>query len=1015
MKLSDIEIGGRAVIVKVAGHGGFRRRIVEMGFIKGKVVEVLNRAPLGDPIEYAVMGYNVSLRLSEAEKIEVITVAEAEEVVRRKSMVNGQRSTVEPLRPSDTSPKTGEEYSGQQLVVDGQLFGVATITEDEIRQVALDRRKEIQVALVGNPNAGKTSLFNVISGAHEKVGNYSGVTVDAKETEFEYKGYRIKLVDLPGTYSLSAYSPEERYVRNQIVKERPDVIVNVVDASNLERNLFLTTQLIDMNVRMVIALNMYDELEAKGDRFDYESLSAMIGVPMIPTVSPKMRGINELFDTVIKVYEGGDYLDADGNLLANVENDALLDKQYHELDLPHKHSSRNKELRNLIVPNAVNQRVRHIHIHYGATIEAAIKRVKSLLQEFDIQIDDYTPRYVAIKLIEGDEEIVESLELRVENPLALRALPLKQGENIARLERLNRVLNEIRNEIKAEFKDTAENVISDAKYGFIAGALKETYVAQTKEESKTLTDKIDNVVTSKWFGYPIFLLALFITFNATFFVGAYPMEWIEAGVGAFASWLSGMMSPGMLRDLLVDGIISGVGGVLVFLPNILILYFFISLMESSGYMARAAFIMDKLMHHIGLHGRSFIPLFMGFGCNVPAIMATRTIENRNARMITILIIPLMSCSARLPIFLLLAGAFFPQRAGVALFAMYIIGVALAALMAVIFRKVLFNKEETPFVMELPPYRMPSMKSMFRDTWEKGVQYLRKIGTTILIGSIVIWSLSYFPLENAQTHTDGIISHGEYYLSKDDILHTDNLSHTEGTDNTENAVALPADNSIINNFEQSEKLSSVSSVHSVRENNSVREKNNSVGSTSQLENSYLGQIGKAIQPALEPLGFDWKASVALVTGVTAKEIVVSTLGVLYSADEDDAASLSEKLLSATDEHGDPLYNVAVAISLMLFVLIYLPCIGTLATIKSETGSWWWAAFVAVYTIALAWVVSFVVYQSIIHNVWQEVIVGLILLSALIYIVMRIVRKFRRNDSDTPCSSCSASGCHGCPYK
>ena len=972
MKLSDIEIGGRAVIVKVAGHGGFRRRIVEMGFIKGKVVEVLNSAPLGDPIEYSVMGYNVSLRLSEAEKIEVITVAEAEEVVRRKSMVNGQRSTVNGQQltyPSayGSSPNLGEQFAatlnGQQSAVDGQLFGVATITEDEIRQVALDRRKEIQVALVGNPNAGKTSLFNVISGAHEKVGNYSGVTVDAKETEFEYKGYRIKLVDLPGTYSLSAYSPEERYVRNQIVKERPDVIVNVVDASNLERNLFLTTQLIDMNVRMVIALNMYDELEAKGDRFDYESLSAMIGVPMIPTVSPKMRGINELFDTVIKVYEGGDYLDADGNLLANVENDALLDKHYHELDLPHKHSSRNKELRNLIVPNAVSQRVRHIHIHYGATIEAAIKRVKSLLHELDIQIDDYTPRYVAIKLIEGDEEIVESLELRVENPLALRALPLKQGENIARLERLNRVLNEIRNEIKAEFKDTAENVISDAKYGFIAGALKETYVAQTKEESKTLTDKIDNVVTSKWFGYPIFLLALFITFNATFFVGAYPMEWIEMGVGAFASWLSGMMSPGMLRDLLVDGIISGVGGVLVFLPNILILYFFISLMESSGYMARAAFIMDKLMHHIGLHGRSFIPLFMGFGCNVPAIMATRTIENRNARMITILIIPLMSCSARLPIFLLLAGAFFPQRAGVALFAMYIIGVALAALMAIVFRKTLFNKEETPFVMELPPYRMPSMKSMFRDTWEKGVQYLRKIGTTILIGSIVIWALSYFPMESQQSTVNG---------------------------------------------QQSTYPSAYGSSPNLGEQFAATV-------NSQLENSYLGQIGKAIQPALEPLGFDWKASVALVTGVTAKEIVVSTLGVLYSADEDDAASLSEKLLSATDENGDPLYNVAVAISLMLFVLIYLPCIGTLATIKSETGSWWWAAFVAVYTIALAWIVSFVVYQSIIHNVWQEVIVGLILLSALIYIVIRIVRKFRRNDSDTPCSSCSASGCHGCPYK
>ena len=923
MKLSDIEIGGRAVIVKVAGHGGFRRRIVEMGFIKGKVVEVLNRAPLGDPIEYSVMGYNVSLRQSEAERIEVISVAEAEEIVKRnKEQGIGSR----------------EQGAGNDSHLLNLNSGVVTITEDEIRQVALDRRREIQVALVGNPNAGKTSLFNVISGAHEKVGNYSGVTVDAKEVTFDYKGYHIRLVDLPGTYSLSAYSPEERYVRNQIVKERPDVVINVVDAGNLERNLFLTTQLIDMNVRMVIALNMYDELEAKGDVFDYDALSAMIGVPMIPTVSPKMRGIHELFDTVIKVYEGGDYLDADGNLLANVENDALLDRLYHELDLPHKHSSRNKELRNLIVPNAVTQRVRHIHIHYGATIEAAIKRVKSLLQELDIQIDDYTPRYVAIKLIEGDEEILSNAQCTMHN---------------AQFSILKSQLSEIRDEIKSEFKDTAENVINDAKYGFIAGALKETYVARVKEDSKTTTDKIDNVVTSKWLGYPIFLLVLFITFNATFFVGVYPMEWIDAGVALVADWVRNVMPEGMLSDLLVDGIISGVGGVLVFLPNILILYFFISLMESSGYMARAAFIMDKLMHHIGLHGRSFIPLFMGFGCNVPAIMATRTIENRNARMITILIIPLMSCSARLPIFLLLAGTFFPQKAGIALFSMYMIGVALAALMAIVFRKVLFNKEETPFVMELPPYRMPSVKTMLRDTWEKGVQYLRKIGTTILVGSIIIWALSYFPLNNAQL----------------------------------------SDNFIV---EDIKTIDSQFSIHN-----------------SQLENSYLGQIGKAVQPVLAPLGFDWKTSVALVTGVTAKEIVVSTLGVLYSVDDtEDMGSLSERLLSATDENGEPLYNVAVAISLMLFVLIYLPCIGTLATIKSETGSWWWALFVAVYTIVLAWIVSFVVYQSIIHNVWQEVLVGFILLITVINIIVRLIKKFRKSSS--PCNGCSSAGCEGCPH-
>ena len=889
MKLSDIEVGGRAVIVKVAGHGGFRRRIVEMGFIKGKVVEVINRAPLGDPIEYSVMGYNVSLRQSEAERIEVISVTEAEEIAKQ--------------RKADT---------------------FATITEDEIRQVALDRRKEIQVALVGNPNAGKTSLFNVISGAHEKVGNYSGVTVDAKEVTFDYRGYHIRLVDLPGTYSLSAYSPEERYVRNQIVKERPDVVINVVDAGNLERNLFLTTQLIDMNVRMVIALNMYDELEAKGDVFDYDALSAMIGVPMIPTVSPKMKGIHELFDTVIKVYESVDYVDADGNLVEKAEGDELLDKHYHDLRLPHKHASKDKGSRtNLILPDAVNQRIRHIHIHYGPMIESAIRRVKTMLQECDIQLDDYTPRYVAIKLIEGDEEILNNVQ------------SLSTG---SQLSTLNSQLSEIREEIKDEFNDTAENVINDAKYGFIAGALKETYEARVKEDGKTMTDKIDNVVTSKWLGYPIFLLALFIIFNATFFVGAYPMEWIDAGVALVADWVRNVMPDGMLSDLLVDGIISGVGGVLIFLPNILILYFFISLMESSGYMARAAFIMDKLMHHIGLHGRSFIPLFMGFGCNVPAIMATRTIENRNARMITILIIPLMSCSARLPIFLLLAGTFFPQKAGIALFSMYMIGVALAALMAIVFRKVLFNKEETPFVMELPPYRMPSVKTMLRDTWEKGVQYLRKIGTTILVGSIIIWALSYF---------------GPNYKLQ----------------STDNRV--------------------------------------------EMENSYLGQIGKAVQPMLAPLGFDWKTSVALVTGVTAKEIVVSTLGVLYSVDDiEDADSLSEQLLSATDEDDEPLYDVAVAISLMLFVLIYLPCIGTLATIKSETGSWWWALFVAIYTIVLAWIVSFVVYQSIIHNVWQEVLVGFILLITIINIIIRLINKFRKSSS--PCNGCSSAGCEGCPH-
>ena len=878
MKLSDLNIGDRAVIVKVAGHGGFRKRIVEMGFIRGKVVEVVKAAPLKDPIEYSIMGYNVTLRRSEADKVEVIGVEEA-------------------------AAKAKELF-------DADYHGV--ITEEDIRRVAFEERKEIKVALVGNPNCGKTSLFNMVSGQHQKVGNYSGVTVDAKAGEFSFKGYKINIVDLPGTYSLSAYSPEERYVRGHIQEESPDVIVNVVDASNLERNLFLTTQLIDMNVRTVIALNMYDELEARGDRFDYKTLGRLIGIPIVPTVSPKRIGLDELFETVINVYEGADYMDSDGRLLHAADGDELLDEQYHEMGLPHKHTVKGRS----DLAGKGEDTVRHIHINYGACIERAIGEIKAVMAKYTAIADEFTPRYVAIKLLEHDAEMEQTVNRYINSERVMEARDRAEAR------------------VRAEMKDSPENVIADARYGFIAGALRETFTPHVEERGKTVTARVDRILTHRYLGFPIFLVFLFAMFECTFILGAYPQEWIEVGMGALGSFVAGHMPDGVLKDLVVDGIIAGVGGVLVFLPNILILYLFITVMEASGYMARVAFIMDKVMHHVGLHGRSFIPMIMGFGCSVPAIMATRTIENRNSRMVTILVTPLMSCSARLPIYLLFTAVFFPKHAGLVLFAIYMVGVLLAGVMAKVFKRFLFPKEETPFVMELPPYRMPTVKVMLRDTWDKCEQYLRKIGTTILVGSVIIWALSYFPRYEAQAGEDEL-------------------------------TAMQV----------------------------------------QQSQSYLGRIGHFIEPAMRPCGFDWKTSVALLSGISAKEIVVSTIGILYNAGDDEAA-LSEKVATELNADGTRAFTPAIAVSLMLFVLIYVPCVATIATIKNETGSWWWALFAAVYTVVLAWVVSFCVYQSVVHNVWQEVLAGAAIVTA-VYIAGRAVYRRLKHPKD----GCG-SGCEGC---
>ena len=801
MRLSELKTGEKGIIVKVLGHGGFRKRIIEMGFIRGKIVTVMLNAPLQDPVKYRIMGYEVSLRHSEAEMIEIVSTDEAKKIEEEERQKLGLTSVSENVSNSD-----------------GDVL---------LHKAALEKSHTINVALVGNPNCGKTSLFNFVSGAHERVGNYSGVTVDAKEGHAEYKGYIFNIVDLPGTYSLSAYSPEELYVRKQITESTPDVIINVIDASNLERNLYLTTQLVDMNLKIVGALNMFDEFEARGDKLDNDKLGELFGIPFVPTVFRSGRGINELFDMVINVYEG--------------------------------------------IKDPLKNNIRHIHLNHGKYIERAIDEVKAEIQKNEQIRHKYSTRFLAIKLLEKDQKI--------EN--VAKQLPNKDDIFKVRDKAIDYILKET--------KEDSETAIMNAKYGIIHGALQE---AGSEEGKKTdtyqMTHVLDAIITNRYFGFPLFFIFLYIMFEVTFTLGQYPMDWIEAGVEAISSFMSSLLPVGPLRDMIVDGAIAGVGAVIVFLPQILILYTFISFMEDSGYMARAAFIMDKVMHKMGLHGKSFIPLIMGFGCNVPAVMATRTIENRRSRLITILVLPFMSCSARLPIYIMIIGTFFAVKyQSLIMITLYVTGIILAVIMSRIFSKWLIKGDDTPFVMELPPYRFPTLKAITRHTWEKGKQYLKKMGGIILVASLIVWALGYFP-------------------------HDNNLDRQ-----------------------------------------------------TQQEHSYIGQIGKVVEPIFRPQGFDWKLDVSLMAGIGAKEIVASTMGVLYADDEsvaDDNEADSEKYnklyVKMTNDGITPL----IAFSYLLFVLIYFPCIATIAAIKGETGSWKWAMFAALYTTLLAWIVSAVFYQT-----------------------------------------------------
>ena len=831
MRLSHLKNNEEGIITKVRGRGAFRKRIMEMGFVKGKKVKVIKNAPLKDPIEYSIMSYEVSLRRSEAQHIEIVTIEEAKK--------NGIKN-----------------FNG-------------TATEEFLVHTARAKGKHINVALVGNPNCGKTTLFNHASHSREHVGNYGGVTIDSKIATFKQGGYTFELIDLPGTYSLSAYSPEEIFVRKHIFGKMPDVVINVVDASNLERNLFLTTQLIDMDIRVVMALNMYDEHLKQGDHFDYNSLGKMIGIPILPTTSSKGSGIKQLFDKVIDVFEDRD---------------------------PH---------------------LRHVHIKYEKPVEDSLKILQDLMWENKTLTDKVSSRFYAIKLLEKDKAVHFSLS-RWPNYKTI-------------VDTTKRKISGLEN----QYKEDTEALITDARYGFIAGALKETYKSGTVE--KNITKRIDDFMTHKLFGFPIFFIAMFIMFFSTFELGKFPMQWLEIIISWFSGWLNGVMPDGPLKALLADGIVNGVGSVIVFLPNILILFFFISLMEDTGYMARAAFIMDKVMHKIGLHGKSFIPLIMGFGCNVPAIMATRSIENRNNRLLTILINPFMSCSARLPVYILIIGAFFPKNPGIILFLLYFTGVILAAIVAVILKKIFFRTEEVPFVMELPPYRVPTINSTLRHMWNKGFQYLKKMGGVILVASIIIWALGYYPR---------------------------NVSYT-----------IDYDNMIEETIKQGEKERMLVSNTETGALKRLELQKNSKIETLRLqqqaehqEKSYIGQIGYFIEPVIKPLGFDWRMGVCLLSGVAAKEIVVSTMAVLYQAGVDadgKSETLTQKIkeirYSEGERKGDPVFNPLVALAFLIFILVYFPCVAVIAAIKKETGSWKWAAFTIVYTTGLAWILSFIVYQ------------------------------------------------------
>ena len=718
--------------------------------------------------------------------------------------------------------------------------------------------KRLTIALAGNPNSGKTTIFNNITGTRQKVGNWPGVTVEKKEGRINRHGYDLTIIDLPGTYSLTPFSIEEIVARDFVLEENPDVVIDIIDASNLERSLYLATQVRELDCKVLFALNMADLSRSRGIRIDEVKLSELLGLPVVFTVGNKNEGVDDLLRRAIDLAES-------------------------EAPLPRK------------------RRVR-----YSQDIEAAIDQVQQrIAQTPEAGALLYNPRWTAIKLLEDDDIVKRRLGER----LGVAALPIV--EQVATL----------RQQLSDRFDDDPEVVMTDERYGFISGLTREV-LSTASQDRVDVSRNIDLVLTNRFLGFPIFIFFIWAMFQLTFSLGTYPMGWIEAGVGALTTALDQTLPGGLFKDLLVNGIVAGVGSVAVFLPNILILFFCIALFEDTGYMSRAAFLMDRIMHLIGLHGKSFIPMLMGFGCNVPAVMAARTLESEKDRILTILITPFMSCSAKLPVYLVLAGTFFADRAGSVIFGIYLLGIALSVVTGRLFRSTLLRGQDAPFVMELPPYRAPMMKSLMIHMWDRSKIFLRKMGGIILAGSVVVWCLSAFPRNGAD---DGA------FLLAAQRLKADRVIQIQG-------VSGRAKEQLQRDFDRQ-----LADLTRARE-------------TQRLARSYMGRIGHALAPVFAPIGIDWRGGVALVTGFVAKEIVVSTLGVLH-ATKDEAGT--DALSQALRRSG---MSPLSALSMMVFVLLYLPCLATVATIQRETGSFRWMFFSVFYSTTVAWLAAFFVYQG-----------------------------------------------------
>ena len=820
MRISEMHAGQKGCIVKVKGHGSARKRAVDAGFYKGICIEILD---VGTKfVNVDVEGVQRSLTLPEASMIEVLTTEEA-----------------------------------------AREMQVTEVSTGALKSLAHRHRHEIEIALVGQPLSGKNSLFTTLTkGNAASLPNADDILMG----ERDFQDYRLYITNLPDTYSLTSRTADTWTVRRHLVGDAPDIVISVIDATDLERSMQITAQLLDMNLRVIVALNKFDAMRTEGSMLDYQTLSRLLGTPIVPTVSLNNEGIEHLLHLAINIYEGADFLDDEGEVNKEVMRE--LQEWHRSIEHTDDHS---EHLADFTRDHTLDTRYkkhayRHIHIYHGTELEQSIETLRNEIWKSVHTRYRYSTRYVAISLLEGDVDIEQYVRENMPNSKAIFALRDKERRRYTRL-----------------MGESVPKAIRVAKQGFIQGALKETYTPSRTIPKANLrfTERLDRLVTHKVWGVAIFLVSLFIMFEATFVLGEYPMQGIEWLVEKAGMLIERLLPEGPIKDMVVDGIIGGVGGVIVFLPNILILYFFISLMEDSGYMSRAAFIMDKAMHKMGLHGKSFITLIMGFGCNVPAVLATRMIESRKSRLITMLVTPLMSCSARLPVYIIFVAAFFPHHSGIVLMGLYLTGILLAVLVARLLSRTVMRGDETPYVMELTPYRRPVWKVIFKHTWDKGYEYLKKMGGVILIASIVVWFLGYYP-------------RSEQY-------------------------STPAE---------------------------------------QQEHSYIGHIGKAIEPAIAPLGFDWKMGIGLVSGVGAKELIVSTLGVLYANEEVvDTAESEAQIAAALKTVTTP----AAALAYMLFVLIYFPCLATLIAIKKETKNWGWAIFTAVYTTALAWIVAFVAYR------------------------------------------------------